>query len=33
MRTSPPDSRTSEIAIFGRLLRGADGDLSHELAR
>jgi hypothetical protein len=27
------DERTSEIAIFARLIKANDGDLSHELAR
>jgi hypothetical protein len=27
------EDRTSEIAIFARLLKADDGDLSHELAR
>lgn len=34
MRTDPtPEVRTSEIAIFARLIRTDDGDLSGELAR
>lgn len=28
-----PRGRTSEIAIFGRLIRADDGDLSRDLAR
>ena len=33
MRTKGPVSRSSEVAIFGRLLRADDGKLSRELAR
>ena len=33
MSTTGTSSRTSEIAIFGRLIKSDDGDLSHELAR
>jgi hypothetical protein len=31
--TKTSKTRTSEIAIFGRLIRADDGDLSRELAR
>lgn len=33
MLTSEPTGRTSEIAIFGRLIRAKNGDLSRSLAR
>ncbi len=33
MRTDDRVARSSEVAIFGRLIRASDGDLSRELAR
>jgi hypothetical protein len=33
MTTQAPTTRTSEAAIFGRLIRADNGDLPHELAR
>jgi len=33
MLATPAASRTSEIAIFGHLIKSDDGDLSRELAR
>jgi hypothetical protein len=33
MTTTAAASRTSEIAIFGRLIKSDDGDLSRDLAR
>lgn len=33
MRTSPSVGQTSEIAIFGRIIRADKGNLSRELAR
>jgi hypothetical protein len=33
MRSNGPVSRSSEVAIFGRLIRSDQGDLSRQLAR